>query len=162
MASQTICRYSFRWEVSYGCRLRGSSLRSKQLNRMCLLRLGASAVTFGMCISSSSGNSWGACGRGYLQPLRAEHSPQDLQREFGQDLDTFHELCNSMIQYRIRMKTSGLKNALAANSERAQFRLDTLNVSKGRRNGNAIRAYSSSVNNAWKSRFLDRPFRKSL
>jgi HKD family nuclease len=41
---------------------------------------------------------------GYLQPLRSEHSHEDIQREFGQDLDAIHELCNSMIQYRIRIE----------------------------------------------------------
>jgi hypothetical protein len=41
---------------------------------------------------------------GYLQPLRSEHSHEDIQQEFGQDLDAINELCNSMIQYRIRIE----------------------------------------------------------
>jgi hypothetical protein len=41
---------------------------------------------------------------GYLRPLRSEHSHEDIQREFGLDLDAIDELCNSMIQYRIRIE----------------------------------------------------------
>ena len=41
---------------------------------------------------------------GYLQPLRSEHSHEDIQQQFGQDLDAIDELCNAMIQYRLRIE----------------------------------------------------------
>jgi hypothetical protein len=40
----------------------------------------------------------------YLRPLSSECSRKDLHREFGQDLDAIHELCDAVVLYRERIE----------------------------------------------------------
>jgi hypothetical protein len=40
----------------------------------------------------------------YLRPLSAECSRRDLHQEFGQDLDSIHELCDAVVLYRERIE----------------------------------------------------------